>query len=102
MLLAEDAGPVGYLYAQFQNRPASWVHLELQVLYIQHLVIAPKFRRRGVGTLLLSGAMGIARGNRVGRVELDVWAVNSEAKRFYAKHGFEVFNERMQLSINGA
>ncbi len=38
----------------------------------------------------------------ISRVELDVWNFNSEAKRFYAKHGFEVFNERMQLSINGA
>lgn len=102
VLMAEDAEPVGYLYAQFQKRPANWVHLELQVLYIQHMVIAPKFRRRGVGTLLLSGATDAARGNRVGRVELDVWAFNSEAKRFYAKHGFEVFNERMQLSINEA
>jgi ribosomal protein S18 acetylase RimI-like enzyme len=102
VLLAEDAEPVGYLYAQFQNRPASWVHLASQVLYIQHMVIAPKFRRRGVGTLLLSGAMEAARSNRIGRVELDVWAFNFEAKRFYAKHGFEVFNERMQLSINGA
>ncbi len=102
VLLAEDTEPVGYLYAEFQNRPASWARLELQVLYIRHLVIVPKFRRRGMGTLLMSGALDAARRNRIGRVELDVWAFNSEAKRFYAKHGFEVFNERMQLSINGA
>lgn len=102
VLLAEDVEPVGYLYAQFQNRPASWVHLASQVLYIQHMVIAPKFRRQGVGTLLLSGAMESACNKGISRVELDVWTFNSEAKRFYAKHGFEVFNERMQLSINGA
>jgi ribosomal protein S18 acetylase RimI-like enzyme len=102
VLLAENAEPVGYLYAQFQSRPASWVHLEIQVLYIQHMVIAPKFRRRGVGTLLLSGAMDSARSKGINRVELDVWAFNSEAKSFYTKHGFEVFNERMQLSINGS
>ena len=102
VLLAEDAEPVGYLYAQFQNRPASWVHLASRILYIQHMVIAPKFRRQGAGTLLLSGAMESARSKEINRVELDVWAFNSEARRFYAKHGFEVFNERMQLSINGA
>lgn len=102
VLLAEDAEPVGYLYAQFQHRPASWAHLASRVLYIQHIVISPKFRRQGVGTLLLSRATDAARSNKIGRVELDVWAFNSEAKRFYAKHGFDVFNERMQLSINGA
>jgi ribosomal protein S18 acetylase RimI-like enzyme len=102
VLLAEDAEPVGYLFAQIQNRPESWVLLGLQVLYIHHMVIAPKFRRRGVGTMLLSGAMDAARRHGIGCVELDVWAFNSKAKRFYTKHGFEVFNERMQLSINGA
>jgi len=102
VLMAEDAEPVGYIYAQFQNRPASWAHLELQVLYIHHLVIAPKFRLQGAGALLLSNAMDTARSNGIGRVELDVWAFNSEAKGFYAKRGFEVFNERMQISISGS
>ena len=46
--------------------------------------------------------MESARSKDINRVELDVWAFNSEARRFYAKHGFEVFNERMQLTINGA
>jgi ribosomal protein S18 acetylase RimI-like enzyme len=102
VLMAEDAEPVGYLYAEFQNRPASWVRLELQSLFVHHLVVAPKFRRCGVGTLLLSRAMDVARDNRISRIELDVWAFNSEAKQFYAKHGFEVFNERMQRWINGS
>src|SRR5580698_9956739 len=44
VLLAEDAAPAGCLYAQFQNRPASWARLELQLLCIQHLVVAPQFR----------------------------------------------------------
>jgi ribosomal protein S18 acetylase RimI-like enzyme len=74
----------------------------MQVLYIQHMAIAPEFRRRGVGTLLLSSAMESARIKGINRVELDVWTFNAEARRFYTKHGFEVFNERMQLSINEA
>jgi GNAT superfamily N-acetyltransferase len=102
VLLAEDVEPVGYLYAQFQNRPASWVRLELQVFYIHHMVVTPKHRRRGAGTALLSGALEAARSRRIKRVELDVWSFNSEARHFWAKHGFEVFNERMQLSIDGA
>ena len=102
LLLAEDATPVGYLYAQFQNRPASWARLELNLLYIHHIVVAPNFRRRGVGALLMSAALDAARSRKITRVELDVWSFNSETKQFYAKHGFEVFNERMQLSIEGA
>jgi diamine N-acetyltransferase len=100
VLLAEGAAPAGCLYAQFQNRPASWARLELQLLYILHLVVAPKFRRRGVGALLMSAALDAARIKGITRVEVDVWSFNSEARHFYAKHGFEVFNERMQLSIH--
>jgi ribosomal protein S18 acetylase RimI-like enzyme len=100
VLLAEGTAPVGSLYAQFQNRPASWARLELQLLSIQHMVVAPKFRRRGVGTLLMSAALDAARSRGITRVEVDVWSFNSDASHFYAKHGFKVFNERMQLSID--
>ena len=35
-------------------------------------------------------------------MELDVWSFNSEAKHFYLKNGFKVFNERMTIGINEA
>jgi hypothetical protein len=43
ILLAEGTEPAGYLWAQFQNRPANWAFRELQTMYIQHTVVAPKF-----------------------------------------------------------
>jgi ribosomal protein S18 acetylase RimI-like enzyme len=97
VLLAEAEEPIGYLYAQFQIRPASWARLELHVFYIHHLVVAPKHRHHGAGTALLSEALKVARARGIKRVELDVWSFNSEAKRFWSKHGFNVFNEKMQL-----
>jgi diamine N-acetyltransferase len=100
VLLAEEAEPVGYLFAQFQNRPASSVRFKLRLLYIQHMVVAPKFRRRGVAALLLSAAFDAARSKRIRRVELDVWSFNSKAKTFYAKRGFKVFNEKMAITID--
>jgi ribosomal protein S18 acetylase RimI-like enzyme len=100
VLMAEGQEPVGCLYAQILNRPASWVRLALQVFYIQHLVVSPKHRRQGVGTALLSNALNVARSRGIKRVELDLWSFNSEARRFWSKHGFKVFNERMQLSID--
>jgi ribosomal protein S18 acetylase RimI-like enzyme len=95
VLLAVEKEPVGYLWAQFQNRPANWALRELQLLYIQHMVVAPKFRRQSVGTLLMSAALNSAKSKGIERVELDVWSFNLEAKHFYAKHGFKVFNEKM-------
>ncbi len=102
MLLAEEAQPVGYLWAQLQNRPDGWTRFGLRLLYIQHMAVAPQFRRRGVGSLLLTRAVDIARREGIKRVELDVWSFNSEAKRFYAKHGFEIFNEKMAFRTDVA
>lgn len=95
MLLAEEEVAAGYLWAQFQDRPESWAQLGQRLLYIQHMAIAPQFRRKGVGSLLLTRAIDIARQEGIKRIELDVWSFNSDARRFYATHGFEVINEKM-------
>jgi len=100
VLMAEDEEPIGCLYAEIQNRPASWVRLESQVFYIQHMVVSPKHRRRGVGTALLSSALSMARSRGIKRIELDVWSFNSEARRFWSKQGFEALREKMQRYVD--
>ena len=100
VLLAEDEEPAGCLYAEIQNRPASWVRLESQVFYIQHLVVSPKRRRQGVGTALLSSALSMAQSRGIKRIELDVWSFNSAARSFWSKHGFEVFREKMHRHVD--
>ena len=102
VLLAEETEPAGYLFAQFQNHLANWARFELKLLYIQHLIVAPKFRRRGIATKLLSAALDAARSRGIERVELDVWSFNSEARHFYSKNGFKVFNERMTIATDEA
>jgi ribosomal protein S18 acetylase RimI-like enzyme len=79
VLLAVGKEPVGYLWAQFQNRPANWALQELQLLYIQHMVVAPTFRRQSVGTLLMSAALNAARSKGIERVDLDVRSFYLEA-----------------------
>lgn len=102
MLVAEEAQLVGHLWAQFQNRPDGWTLSAQRLLHVQHMVVAPQYRRKGVGSLLLARAIEIARQEGIMRVELHVWSFNSEAKRFYAKRGFEVFSEKMVLRTDVA
>lgn len=97
VLLAEDEQPAGYLWAQFQNRQDGWARFAARLLYVQHIVVAPHFRRRGIGSLLMNNAVEIAQREGIKRLELDVWSFNAEAKRFYEKHGFKIFNEKMML-----
>jgi ribosomal protein S18 acetylase RimI-like enzyme len=100
-LLAENEQPAGYLWAQFQNRQDGWARFAVRLLYIQHIVVAPNFRRRGIGSLLLNKAIEIAQRKGVERLELDVWSFNGDAKRFYERHGFKIFNEKMTLRTDG-
>jgi ribosomal protein S18 acetylase RimI-like enzyme len=100
MILAEAEQPAGYLWAQFQDRPDSWAHQSLRLLCVQHMAVAPQFQGRGVGTLLMKKAVETARSKGIHRIELDVWSFNSDAKRFYTRHGFKVFNERMALNVD--
>jgi diamine N-acetyltransferase len=100
VLWAEETEPAGYLFAQFQNHPANWARFELKLLYIQHFVVAPKFRRRGIATQLLPAASDAAKNKGIERIELDVWSFNSEARHFYLKNRFKVFNEKMTIGIN--
>lgn len=83
-----------------QTRPDGWARRGQRFLYIQHMAVAPEFRRRGVGRLMLTKAVDIARREGIKRVELDVWSFNFDAKRFYTKHGFEVFNEKMAFKTD--
>jgi ribosomal protein S18 acetylase RimI-like enzyme len=96
-LIAETYLPAGYLHARFHERPESWIRPAHRVCVINHLVVHPDFRRLGVARGLLSALVNEADKRGFGRIELDVWSFNREARAAFKSLGFEVFNERMAL-----
>ena len=58
------------------------------VLHITHLLVAPKQRRRGVGRLLLAGAVHLAEERGVDRVLATAASGSREANRYLARLGF--------------
>jgi len=57
--------------------------------YVDELVVDEKHRGEGIGGMLLERALGLAKEDGCGRVELDSAFHREEAHRFYASHGFE-------------
>jgi aminoglycoside 3-N-acetyltransferase I len=96
VLIAEEEGRIaGNLVAQEVRREASIIRPSLHYFSLEHMVVARPFRRRGVGTALLRALFAEAATRGIQSVELEVWSFNDTAQRFFARHGFSAFNQRM-------
>jgi len=59
--------------------------------------VEPRFRRRGVGDVLLTTVLEWAREQRYGRIFLWVTAGNESAERLYLRHGFAPTGAREEV-----
>lgn len=69
-------------------------------VYIDLLVVAPKWRSQGVGALLLDRVHAVARSSGIDTVELDVYQFNAAGVRLYEKMGYETTLRRMKLRLD--
>ena len=60
-----------------------------KVLFIDALVVDLKFRNYGIGKTLMKEIEKIAKENNCVSVELNVWAFNESAIKFYEKIGMK-------------
>ncbi len=69
--------------------------------HLLNIVVAAPHRRRGLGTALLDDARAQARRAGCTRIFLEVRAGNAEAKRLYARKGFEYVGRRRKYYADG-
>ena len=67
---------------------------------ISDLWVDPDWQRRGIGSALLAGLMRDIRVAGYGSVRLDTHARNTDAVRFYERHGFQAVERRWELSTS--
>jgi GNAT superfamily N-acetyltransferase len=82
-LAARVHGPIGS--ARFQVLD----YLGKPRVYVNHLMVSPKFRRRGVATALMDAAEGWARKQGAGSIALDTYAESPLSVPFYEAVGYE-------------
>jgi GNAT superfamily N-acetyltransferase len=95
-------GPVGYMYAEVQRRPATTIKLPDFRLYVHQMSVLEAARGQGVGTALLAAARTFAKANQIARLALDVWAFNDRARSFYERHGFSVVRHELWGDVEDA
>jgi ribosomal protein S18 acetylase RimI-like enzyme len=91
---------VGYVYAEVQERPEAWFRYAHRVVYIHHLSVGRRHRRKGYGERLLQQVVALARSQGVGRLELDTWWFNADARAFFRRFGFTDLNLRMGRDLS--
>ncbi len=96
VFVAEEAGTVeGYLLAMILENPPVLPHQ----FYGYVSEISVRNRRRGTGGRLLEEAQAWFRGHRLPYVEVNVSVRNEAARRFWRRHGFGDFLERLRVEL---
>jgi len=90
---------LGYLIIKVIKRPSNPFMLKQHYAYIDHMCVDSEYRGNGIGRKLISVAVGFAKDNGIGHIELDVWSKNINAKNAYKKIGFEVSREKLIYKV---
>jgi ribosomal protein S18 acetylase RimI-like enzyme len=101
LLVAESPrGPVGCVRFELQDFGRGGRRRRSR-LYVNLLVVAPRWQARGVGGLLMEHVHAFGRMHGVEAIELDVHEFNAAAKRLYERMGYETVMRRMKLKLVG-
>jgi ribosomal protein S18 acetylase RimI-like enzyme len=92
LFVADDGAVRGYI----DVTESEWN----QVAYINNFAIAPAYRRKGVGTLLLRAALDWGRQKKLHTAMLDTSTKDYPAICFYQKQGFSFCGFNDQLYLN--
>jgi len=84
VLLSGGAEPNGFAYLTLRPTP----YFDGPLAQLEELYVRPQLRDRGLGTALLQRALELCRERNAGEMHINVDAVDTDARRFYERHGF--------------
>ena len=87
-VLAEaDANAAGYVFAELQRVPEREITFAYDMLFIHHIGVLDRFRRKGVARALVDHVTDIAKAHGVARVATSYWSFNAESAAFFTSMG---------------
>ena len=100
MLVAERDGVIcGMACVEYQNKQESPCTLSRRVYHITEFAVDDAFRRQGVGRELMAFIGEDARSRGFSSIELEMWAFNEPARKFYEAVGFRTFRRFMEWDL---
>ncbi len=101
VLVAEtEDGIVGFACLEFVDRPETAYSHARRYLHVGEFGVGEGHRRQGIGRALFAAIRDAARERGLTRIELDVWAFNESAVRFYESIGFHTYRSYMACTLD--
>lgn len=94
-----DGAVTGAVWAHVYNTPSDPLMVPERRGYVDGLVVASAFRRRGIGRCLMDAAAAWAKGEGAAQLVLTVWAGNVAARAFYQSMGYGLLSEVMNKPL---
>lgn len=81
---AGDRGPVGFALVTLRPTP----YHDGPIAQLEELYVVPPLRDSGIGTMLMTTLLDLAREQDVGEVHINVDEIDADTRRFYERLGF--------------
>jgi ribosomal protein S18 acetylase RimI-like enzyme len=95
VLVAKSPRVVGVALVLLRSTPDFPVFVPAKFGLIDNLVVAPEFRRLGMGRALAAAAVEWAKKRGAAWLELGVYEFNDEARRFYEELGYTTLTRKL-------
>ncbi|MCR5123125.1 MAG: GNAT family N-acetyltransferase [Ruminococcus sp.] len=89
----------GFATVKYIIKPESPYSLERRFYQIEEFGVDEHHRRIGVATALVDFCKNEARAKGFDRIELDYWAFNEGAEKFYESVGFRVYRKYTEMFV---
>ena len=90
----------GLLLAEKKENNKISIARERKIYFINDIVIDKKYRRQGIGKKLYNYLLELSKKEGLDAVELNVWAFNKSAIKFYSSLGMSVKNMKLEKILS--
>ncbi len=91
----ENDVTVGYVLLFVVNMNETPFQYARKYVLLDQILVVRNYQSKGVGSQLLDAVFSFAKALKIDRIELDHWTQNELARKFFAKSGFDYYNEKM-------
>lgn len=100
LLIAAEQGEVlGFAHLEELQSPTYGPFLPRRYVLLMDLVVAPDYRSKGVGTMLIEEAKDWGRARGLDYIELAVLQENAGAFKLYQREGFQTVMQTMKCAL---